>query len=144
MEGEAEKLDLSFFFQLFHIRDDTQIQDILPFFFVQAVKQVEVHIIHIQTVKLFLENTFCVIQGFYIPYGQFGCQIEAFAVVFFQDFSYKGFAVAVVVWIGCVYVGDSGLKCAVQHSLSFRLVDISVRCLRKAHAAKAFQSKWFH
>ena len=141
MEGETEEFNFSLFFHFFHIRNDPQVQNVLPFFLIQAVKQIEVHVIHFQTVKLFLENPFCVIQGFHVPYRQLGCQIETFTVIFFQDPAHKWFTVPVVVRIGGIYVCDSGLQCTVQHALGFSLVDISVCCLRKAHTSKA-QKGW--
>ena len=83
MERKTEEADLSLFFHFFKVRNQIQVQNLLPFFFVQAVEQIKIHIICLKTIQLFLEQAFCIIQGFYVPDRKLRCQVEFTAVIFF-------------------------------------------------------------
>ena len=137
MEGKAEETDLSFFFHFFKIRDQTEIQHQLPFFLIQTVEKIKIYIVGLETVQLFLEQAFGIVQGFYVPDGKLGCKEKTAAVVFLQHTPYKRLTVAVVIRISSVNVADACLDGCIQHFLRFWFTDTSVQILRKTHTAES-------
>ena len=136
VEGETDIADLSFLPHSLYKGKNIQIFYCLPSFFIQSMQKIKIHMIHTQTLQLIIKDSLYIFFFLQLPDRQLGCQIERISVILFQHPADKGFAVAIMIRVSRINISNTCLDGCIQHFLCFHLIDLSLRCLRKTHAAK--------
>ena len=98
-------------FHFLEERHQVELFDALPVRLVDAVHQIHIDVVGVETFELCLEHLLHVFFVLCEPYRHLVCEEDLFAVAVLERFAYESFALAVVVSECCVDVVYAGIYC---------------------------------
>ncbi len=137
VEGEAEVDDSPRPLLLYEVVEHSQVHHLEEGGLVEGVEQVEVEVLHTDTVCLIGEDSLGVVETLDLPAGELGGDLEGRAVIPLEKRAEVRLTLSPVVGVGGVVVGDPALIGEAKHRIASFAVDRPLCRLGQTHRPEA-------